>query len=801
MSGPLEVIGAVSAVVQLIGGVSSGLRTLRDAVVAIKDAPRAVQRLEEKIQNLGHCFRMLERYFESRPSRIPFETQLYELIQEIAASCTAPLMVLKEKIPTRSQLSKKHITAAFDLWLNNSAITQAKTQINESIPYLNLLLQTLNLFKADQADDLLRQIAASLNQTAQPQHPIPHPIADQNAALYEFNSHTLETTLRGIRTFANDATAFYVQSERTTATSSRYIGTLRPGDTPTVSSTVQSPTFTKARRQLEFEWEQNRKDVERHEGYGLYENAEKIQRRALSIKEELSNQHGVPFSLEEREEMEEKLADILIECKTEGSTEKAISLIEKIIGESPRDRETDNSDNLLTSPGSPTSDDKKLSLHYKLGRLYKSTGQMDLAEKELRTAFNAYAEECPQDTAKIREAGEELLELYDIRVEFGDREHRPVFLSQLHGFKQELQSLTGRPLEHRQTTCDRALAWCDEKGIAVARENDQPRFDLLGEDNSSPLHHAAESCTDELALQQMMENSDTLESRDGHGDTPLLAAVGASNTAALGILLQKGASASARDSQGQTALHRSQKPAVTKFLLHHRLRRASTMTSGLFDDAAAAAAVARRFSSSSSSASTLTTSPPGSVSDDGGLDINAQDATRKTALYLACWQGRARIVSLLLLAGADPNIAAHGDTPLSITVESQARAYARDPGRKVDIVAALVARGADPGPGRRRLLPAAGGPGPRGMQREILRALEGGRAGAAAQAQLLLQPSLVSETWTAAAAPEGGGAPSPPRRDSGYQPSLSSSSVASGKPQIEHLDFGPALLTEEFKPD
>jgi hypothetical protein len=46
-------------------------------------------------------------------------------------------------------------------------------------------------------------------------------------------------------------------------------------------------------------------------------------------------------------------------------------------------------------PWNTTPDQKKLSLNYKLGQLYKETGQMDLAEKELRTAFNAYAEESP----------------------------------------------------------------------------------------------------------------------------------------------------------------------------------------------------------------------------------------------------------------------------------------------------------------------------------------------------------------------------------------------------------------------
>lgn len=529
---------------------------------------------------------------------------------------------------------------------------------------------------------------------------------------------------------------------------------------------MQVAAFPKAREQLDHEWQQNRKDLDRLVEYGLFENAEKIQRRALSIKEELSIHHEVPFLQEDRDEMEERLADILIDCKVEGSTEKAVSLIEKIIGENPKRRGTEITNNLLTFPWSSMSDQKKLNLHYKLGRLYKETGQMDLAEMELRTSFNAYAyaEETPKDMPKIRQAGEELLELYHFRVEFGDPEHRPVYISQLQGFRQELLTIMGQPFEQRRTNCDKALEWCTKQGIDVSTETGGPRFDILDEGNSSPLHHAAENCLDELALQQMTENSDTLENRDLSGDTPLLVAVGCSNSTALGVLLQRGASAKVRDSQQQTPLHRSQKPSVTKFLLHHRLRRASTMTSGLFDDA-------RRFSSSSSS--TLATSPPNSISDQD-LDIDAQDAHKKTALYLACSQGRDKIVRLLLLAGADPNIAAHDHTPLAATIESQARSYIRDPKKKVDIVAALVSRGAEP-EAEKSLLRS-----PRGMQKEILKALEG-RAGTR-----LLQPKF-SEDYSLKS-----------RRDSDYQASLSSTL---SKPQLEHLEFGPTLMSSFRKPD
>lgn len=143
MADPLTAIGSASAIVQLIGGVSSGLRMLKDAAEAIRDAPKAVERLQKNILHLGHCLKVLEQYFQQRPADIPFEKELYELIQEIAISCTAPLKVLQEKTPTR--LPRKNAVTAFNLWLNDKAITQARIQIDEYIPYMNLLIQTLNL--------------------------------------------------------------------------------------------------------------------------------------------------------------------------------------------------------------------------------------------------------------------------------------------------------------------------------------------------------------------------------------------------------------------------------------------------------------------------------------------------------------------------------------------------------------------------------------------------------------------------------------------------------------------------------
>ncbi|KAL1877970.1 hypothetical protein Daus18300_002324 [Diaporthe australafricana] len=693
-----EALGAASAVVQLIGALSSGLRTLQKTVVAIKDAPRDTRRMEGQIKYWEQCLKLLEQYFQQRPTDIPFEAQVYETIQEIANSCLSPLRTLRERLPK----STSNVAMAFDLWFNDSSITQARNHIDEYIRYLNILIQTLNSFKADKTEQLLREVATFLKETASQRQP------NQYAAMYIFDRPALDTTLK-VRAAAKSAATYVVESaDATNIRSPRATGPLRLEDASPVDGTTPLTNRRESRRALEHEWDQNRKDLKRYIDYQLFEGAEKLQQRAMWIKAKL-NDHGVPFEQEERDEMDEQLADILIQCDIEGSTEQAFSLLEKRIArEDSNDAGTEVPNLITASPSSSPARQRRLNLHSKLGRLYRETWQMDHAAENLRIAFDAYAEEDPRDLSKIDEIGQELLCLYEDRVAYGGTEHWPVSKSQLQAFVKELEGLLGRPLEQRRKYCDRALEWCREWRVDVPTENGEPRFDIMDGEGSSPLHCAAENCKDKIALQQIIRNSEILENPDGSGDTPLLVAVESSNIKALQLLLQNGASIKSRDNQDQTPLHRSQKSPVTKYLLQNRLRRASTTTSGVDGG--------RRFSSSSSS--TLNTSPPNSIPDQD-LDIDAQDAHKKTALYLACEQGKGSIVELLLQAGADPNRSAYGRTPLAATIESKADFYSTKEGSKkrVEIVTALVRRGADPGPGKRVLSD------PKGTQKEILKAL------------------------------------------------------------------------------
>jgi uncharacterized protein len=74
---------------------------------------------------------------------------------------------------------------------------------------------------------------------------------------------------------------------------------------------------------------------------------------------------------------------------------------------------------------------------------------------------------------------------------------------------------------------------------------------------------------------------------------------------------------------------------------------------------------------------------------DRGADVNANDRQQWTPLLFAARNQRAAIVKQLLDAGADVDAAdMYGNTPLGRAIES--------PTPDVDVVAALIAHGADP---------------------------------------------------------------------------------------------------------
>ncbi|KAJ4392288.1 hypothetical protein N0V93_005913 [Gnomoniopsis smithogilvyi] len=410
-------------------------------------------------------------------------------------------------------------------------------------------------------------------------------------------------------------------------------------------------------------------------------------------------------------EMQEVLADILLRCDSKDSRKEALSILRGQVCLSSTALHE------VTTTTSIHLAQRLTSLHLKLGKAYKETGQLDPAMHHLRISFDACNNEVPRDLNMLQEIGQHLLEVYDNCVQESDMFQRAVCISQLQGFRTEMEKALGRPLSQDSSECSEALEWCEMEDIKVQKVDQRHRFDILDPDiASSPLHVAAKRCRDDkIVLQQIIDNSETLEELNKDKETPLLVAVQNHNIDAINSLIRRGANLMARDQQQQTVLHISNRTEVTKLLLQARI---PCVDSESGRPGGSEGQSHRPSVSSSATTSTNITYSP--CPSGNGLDLDAQDSNQRTPLWKACSAGRAKTVILLLSARADPDKCRHGITPLEAVIESRAKLYFEDPKKRVQIVTALICAGADSTPGKEILLKR-----PKGIDhKRLLRALD-----------------------------------------------------------------------------
>lgn len=573
------------------------------------------------------------------------------------------------------------------------------------------LLQILTAFrfKVDQVDEKLNAIWEILQDTSQ------NRTVDPNTVEHDQKTLKINVEIRAVANQMAKSIAMQEPRDRLRKPKS-YKALAAPATNLDSDGQVALLVNTPGRRQLDNELQANRDDLKHLIRFSLYDSAVGIQRRAIEIKMLLEPETWLQG--DEHYKMQEELADILLQCDAKEPYIEALTILRRLLAVGTRD---------ITSSTSLQAAPESIDLHLKIGKAYKDTAQLDLAKSHLRAAFDACDNATSKDLQQLQIIGEHLQEVYESQVQCSDETQRAVRISQLRGFRKELENSLGRPF----TEYVEAVNWCESANIVVPKINARRRFDIVDPDTtSSPLHIAAEKCHDKTILKQIIENSDTLESLNEEKETTLLVAVDNSNTDAIALLIKNGASVKACDKEKKTALHKSQKPSVTRLLLQSRTRRASSASAW-----SRGSEEQFRRASESSSATTTTGTTDSNLPPDDELNIDAQDAYQRTPLWTACTAGRAKTVDLLLEAGADPDKARYGTTPLAAVIESRATPFFKDPEKRFRIVTALIRAGADPKPGKELLLRK-----PKGIDyKRLLQALDAPPA----ESRALLSPTSI----------------------------------------------------------
>ncbi|KPM41127.1 hypothetical protein AK830_g5434 [Neonectria ditissima] len=286
-----------------------------------------------------------------------------------------------------------------------------------------------------------------------------------------------------------------------------------------------------------------------------------------------------------------------------------------------------------------------------LGALYARLENPEEAVGYLRTAlFDGYLKiSSAEFEAQIGETFRLLCEQYQC---LGEWEH-------LHAFKKRARDEFGRsPLFDQNDCIAEGLQWSKAMGFEVTDTKPQFSFDpLTNAKGNTPLHEAARSRKLDPYILPNLMLPELYMIRDAHGDTPLMTAVGKSNQKVVEMLLTVPSLVHVRDRTRKTPLHRCQSKVILELLIDATKRRNSIQP----------------------------------TADSEPVDIDSRDCYGKTALHLACEQGRVDLVETLVTHNANVNVACiEKQTPLITTCFSSVTKLKLEA-----IVSLLIDHGAD----------------------------------------------------------------------------------------------------------
>jgi ankyrin repeat protein len=288
---------------------------------------------------------------------------------------------------------------------------------------------------------------------------------------------------------------------------------------------------------------------------------------------------------------------------------------------------------------------------------------------------------------------------------------------------------------------------------------------------ATPLSEAVTSGSAGMieALLNAGADAKTLTTEDG--ETVLMTAARAGNLAAVRILLDHGANVNARENyKGQTALMwaaAERHPDVVKVLLDHgadwKVRSIDRETKPpRLSAASSISPIARGGFTALLFAAREGDIETAKVMLDAGVDINYGDVDNTSALVVAIMNKQYTFAKLLIDRGADPNIVdANGRTAVYAIVDIHNEDWSAMPSRKeedplpaLDILKALLARGANPNTALTRALPGRSGmdSGDTALGAGSTPLMRAARSGDAAAMKILLEkgadPKLTSRDGT-----------------------------------------------------
>ncbi|KAH7162029.1 ankyrin repeat-containing domain protein, partial [Dactylonectria estremocensis] len=340
--------------------------------------------------------------------------------------------------------------------------------------------------------------------------------------------------------------------------------------------------------------------------------ASRFQLHAITTAELLHEAHNRAFDMAEHVALEERYILMLLSCQKYDQMyfDNAVSRLDELAAE------------VNTSSINDWYNERR-----KIGSMYAKLQDHESAIHFLRTALlGGYLQ---QDTAEYDvQICETAQLLYDVYGRAG-------LLPGLDAIKKRVRDELGKDPTVRLEELCKAIRWCEKKGFAVSQKDLQLSFDLwINDKGRTPLHEAAFDTKMDMEVLQCLMLPELLHLRDESGDTALLSAVDRANHKVVEVLLTVPNLVHVRGTEGskkQTPLHRLKDKNILNLLIEATKRRVSILSDMEWEP----------------------------------VDVDSLDSFHRTALHLACQQGRVDLVETLVAHNADVNAKSRAErTPL-----------------------------------------------------------------------------------------------------------------------------------------
>ena len=394
-SGTISIIASCGKLIEVVGRFAYESREAADSIAGFYDT---IVHLQGSLQALGDVL-------QKRPRPLHFERDHYQNISRIVESCRGAVERLERqlpKLPTEpGSLAKARI--ALDMCIKTNTIQQTVSHISTYTQVLQLSLMTLSLgtlWGAERSQNQVEMKIRELTDSIRSANLVPSraPLdsaSDKDPALAE-DDVALHRDVRAWMDTADEIAVAVSLHDYLPSDSGIDMGmeSVKIDDSfdpePEIEDTPSCDI-------LQHQFDENQKLVQQLVGCGIFAKASDLQRKGIQLKKHLAKAHHVPFEFGERADMEEALADVLIDTMTIDGRVEAKKILQSLLQEE------------IGQVAKLRTEQRRTRLYHKLGRIAFDQNDAKTARKFLGRAFEGRRMICPMPTDLITESGDLLV--------------------------------------------------------------------------------------------------------------------------------------------------------------------------------------------------------------------------------------------------------------------------------------------------------------------------------------------------------------------------------------------------------